>query len=96
MPGLARARTELAWTRTTVSLAALGAAILRTSAAASLLVMALGAAVCVLGYLSARPSRHRAGHLSAGRSAAFITLVTTLVSVLALVAAVSTVARVHG
>ncbi len=98
--GAARVRTELAWTRTAVSFAALGAAILRTGTAAGtvagLLVMAAGAAVCGLGYLSARPSPTGHGRLSGGRSAALITVATALVSVLALIVAVTTVVRMRG
>jgi uncharacterized membrane protein YidH (DUF202 family) len=41
-PGTARERTELAWSRTAISFVAVGAAILRTSLAAGLVVLALG------------------------------------------------------
>jgi uncharacterized membrane protein YidH (DUF202 family) len=40
-PGLARERAELAWTRTALSFAAVGAAILKTSVAAGLAVVAM-------------------------------------------------------
>jgi uncharacterized membrane protein YidH (DUF202 family) len=52
-PGLARERTELAWTRTAIAYAALGAVILRSSAG-GLVVVAIGAAVWGLGQLTAR------------------------------------------
>jgi hypothetical protein len=41
-PGLARERTELAWSRTVIAFAAVGGAILKTSIAAGLTVIALG------------------------------------------------------
>jgi uncharacterized membrane protein YidH (DUF202 family) len=40
-PGTARERTELAWTRTAISFAAVGGAILKTSLAAGLVVLAM-------------------------------------------------------
>lgn len=85
-PGLARERTELAWTRTAISFAALGAAMLRTTAAAGAVVLAVAAGVWGLGQLSARdvslaarrgPSDHR-------RTLALITSATVLVAVVAL------------
>jgi uncharacterized membrane protein YidH (DUF202 family) len=85
-PGLARERTDLAWTRTSISFAALGAAMLRTSAVAGTLVLGTAVAVWVLGQLSARdlqpavPPRR----LSHRRTVQLITVVTTLMSVLAL------------
>lgn len=53
-PSLARERTELAWTRTAISFAALGVAILHTNAVAGALVRATAVAVWMLGQLSAR------------------------------------------
>lgn len=92
-PGLARERTELAWTRTAISYAALGAAMLRTNAVAGALVMVAGAAVWGLGQLPGpsagrrrRPDRRRTGQL--------ITGATTLVSLVALVLVI--VAPGHG
>jgi uncharacterized membrane protein YidH (DUF202 family) len=95
-PGLARERTELAWTRTALSFAALGTAMLRTSTAAGLLVLVVGGGVYGLGYLSARPTRTGRGSLSAGRSAALITVATVLVSLLAMGLAVATAVRPGG
>ena len=40
-PGLARGRTDLAWSRTALSFAAVGGAILKTSVAAGLTVVAM-------------------------------------------------------
>ncbi len=88
-PGLARERTDLAWTRTAISFAALGAAMLRSSTAAGAVVMAIGAAVWGLGQLSARdtdPAAHRRW-LDHRRTVRLITAATTLMSVLALILA---------
>ncbi|HTP17123.1 MAG TPA: DUF202 domain-containing protein [Streptosporangiaceae bacterium] len=54
-PGLARNRTELAWTRTALSFTALGAAILKARPAAGLALLALSGLIWPLGRLSARP-----------------------------------------
>ena len=43
-PGLARERTHLAWTRTAIAFAAIGAAILKSRLIPGLVVLALGAA----------------------------------------------------
>ncbi|HEY1324538.1 MAG TPA: DUF202 domain-containing protein [Streptosporangiaceae bacterium] len=50
-PGLARERTELAWTRTAIAFAALGAAILRYRPLVGLPVLVLSAVVWWLGRL---------------------------------------------
>lgn len=42
-PGLARERTELAWTRTAISYAALGSAVLKAAPVAGVLVLMIGA-----------------------------------------------------
>ncbi len=57
-PGLARERTALAWTRTSISVAALGGAILRTNPPAGVLVLAMSALVWGIGRL---PRRGRPG-----------------------------------
>lgn len=80
-PGLARERTSLAWTRTAISFAALGGALLKTTPPAGALVLAMSAVVWGLGHMSCRSDRpesprcHR--HL-------LITLTVTLVSLVAL------------
>jgi uncharacterized membrane protein YidH (DUF202 family) len=56
-PGLARERTDLAWTRTAISFAALGGAILKTTPLAGVLVLAMAASVWGLGRLSRRYER---------------------------------------
>jgi len=53
-PGLARERTGLAWSRTAISFAALGGALLKTAPAAGALVMVMSAVVWGLGRLSCR------------------------------------------
>jgi len=50
-PGLARERTELAWTRTAIAFAALGAALLRYHPAVALPVLVLSPVVWRLGRL---------------------------------------------
>lgn len=53
-PGLAQERTDLAWTRTAISFAAVGAAMLPATITAGLLVIATATLVWALGRLSAR------------------------------------------
>lgn len=84
-PGLARERTDLAWTRTAISFIALGAAMLRAAPAAGALVMVAGAALWGLGHLSARgtsPAIRR--RLHPRHVAPMITIATTVTSLAAL------------
>lgn len=81
-PGLARERTELAWTRTAVSFAALGAAILKTSPVPGLLIVAMAALVWGLGRLS--PPRRTDRGDDRRRPLLLITVAVTLVSLVAL------------
>jgi hypothetical protein len=67
-PGLARARTELAWRRTALSYAALGAALLRASPPTGGLVLAASAVIWGTGRLAGAP-RPAAGPRAAGRRA---------------------------
>jgi uncharacterized membrane protein YidH (DUF202 family) len=53
-PGLARARTALAWRRTAISYAALGAALLKASPAVGALVLAGSALIWAAGRLASR------------------------------------------
>jgi uncharacterized membrane protein YidH (DUF202 family) len=89
-PGLARERTELAWRRTAISYAALGAALLKASPPMGLLVLAASAAIWGAGRL-ARPPRPVAGGRvppEAGqRRLLLITIAVTAVSLGALVLA---------
>jgi uncharacterized membrane protein YidH (DUF202 family) len=59
-PGLARARTSLAWTRTALSFAAIGGIILKRDLAAGFVVLALSGLVWVVGRLAAAPGQVRA------------------------------------
>jgi len=57
-PGLARERTSLAWTRTAISFAALGGAVLKVSVASGLIILAMAAVVWRLGWMQ-RPGAQR-------------------------------------
>lgn len=59
-PGLARERTSLAWTRTAISFAALGGAVLKVSVASGLIILAMAALVWRLGWMQ-RPGAQRLG-----------------------------------
>ena len=61
-PGLARERTELAWTRTAISFAALGGALLKYRPAIGLPVLIVGAAIWRLGRLPGKPGASHARH----------------------------------
>jgi uncharacterized membrane protein YidH (DUF202 family) len=56
-PGLARARTRLAWTRTALSFAAIGGVILKHNLAAGFVVLGLSALVWGVGQLAGVPGR---------------------------------------
>jgi len=58
-PGLARARTSLAWTRTALSFAAVGGVVLKKDVVAGLVIMAAVPAIWQLGRLA----HHRPGRL---------------------------------
>jgi uncharacterized membrane protein YidH (DUF202 family) len=53
-PGLARERTSLAWTRTAISFAAVGGAVLKTHLVPGLVIMATAPAIWHLGHLAQR------------------------------------------
>ena len=72
-PGLARVRTSLAWTRTALSFAAVGAVVLRKDVIAGLLILATAPVIWWLGRLA---------HHLPGR----IRLVTATIVVVSLVA----------
>jgi uncharacterized membrane protein YidH (DUF202 family) len=80
-PGLARERTSLAWTRTAISFAALGGALLKTTPAIGALVLSMSALVWGLGRMT-----HRSGPPEATRrlQQLMITVTVTLVSAVAL------------
>ena len=58
-PGLARARTSLAWTRTALSFAAVGAVVLKKDVIAGLIIIAAAPVIWRLGHLD----HHRPGRL---------------------------------
>ncbi len=72
-PGLAQARTSLAWTRTALSFAAVGGVVLKKDLVAGLIIMAATPAIWQLGRLA----YHRPGRLK---------LVTATIVIIALVA----------
>ena len=79
-PGLARARTSLAWTRTALSFAAIGGVILKRDLAAGFVVLALSCLVWMVGRMARVPGqvRPRPGRLLV------ITIVVTAVALVAL------------
>jgi uncharacterized membrane protein YidH (DUF202 family) len=79
-PGLARERTELAWIRTAIAFAAVGGAILKTSVAAGLTVIALSTLIWGLPRLfpDAAATGPRPGRLL------LVTITVTAVSLVAL------------
>jgi hypothetical protein len=82
-PGLARARTRLAWTRTALAFAAIGGFILKRDLAAGFVVLGLSCLVWVVGRLAGMPGQVRA---RPGRLLV-ITIAVTGVSVVALMLA---------
>jgi len=80
-PGAARARTELAWTRSAISFAALGAVIVKFRPALGVPILAFSAVVWSVGRLPRD---------EAGTAARRVLLVTAAVTTLALVALVLT------
>lgn len=83
-PGLARERTELAWSRTAISFATLGGAVLKAAPAIGLLVLGMSALVFVLGRL-VRPAE-RAGRHERRQALLMVTAAVTAMSAAALVA----------
>ena len=77
-PGLVRARTSLAWTRTALSFAAVGAVVLKKDIVAGLIILTAAPVIWRLGHLT----HHRPGRLK---------LVTATIVAIALVALAVTV-----
>jgi uncharacterized membrane protein YidH (DUF202 family) len=84
-PGLARERTDMAWTRTAISFAATGAAILKNHAAAGAVVLALGVVTWWIRRLFVTPG----GEQSRERRLLLVTVAVTAVGVVALVVALT-------
>lgn len=83
-PGLARERTDLAWTRSAIAFVALGAAILKIRPVVGLPVIGLGVGIWLLPHISPR----RGSKLASRRTL----LVTIAVTSLAVVSVVLTLA----
>jgi uncharacterized membrane protein YidH (DUF202 family) len=78
-PGLARARTSLAWTRTALSFAAVGGVVLKKDVVAGLIIMAAAPVIWRLGHLGYdRPGRLK-----------LVTATIVAISLVALVVAVT-------
>ena len=78
-PGLAQARTSLAWTRTALSFAAVGGVVLKKDVVAGLIIMAATPAIWQLGRLAQdHPSRLK-----------LVTATIVAISLVALVVAVT-------
>jgi uncharacterized membrane protein YidH (DUF202 family) len=86
-PGLARERTSMAWTRTAISFAAAGAAILKDRPVPGIIVLALGLVTWALP--RAFPWLGT-GHVARQRRLLLITITVTAVAVVALGVAFTT------
>ncbi len=88
-PGLARARTELAWIRTAISFSAVGAAVLRWHIVAGGALLLVGALIWLVGRHAARvagePPWPDATARLRQRRLGLVTLATVIVAVTALV-----------
>ena len=79
-PGLARARTDLAWTRTALSFAALGAAVLKASPPVGVVVLAASTVTWGAGRLARSGRREGPGRHDRSRLLLVITVAVTVVS----------------
>jgi uncharacterized protein DUF202 len=97
-PGLARERTELAWTRTAISFAALGGTILKVNPAAGVVVLVVSGLIWEIGRLARRPAGPAGAptgwqRLGQRRMLLLITIAVTAVSLVALVVALLAVGK---
>jgi len=92
-PGLARERTDLAWTRTAIAFVATGAAILKNHLAAGLVVLALAVVTWGLRRMLPAPGGDEA---AIGRRLLMMTIAVTGVGMVALVVALTTGPLGHG
>jgi uncharacterized membrane protein YidH (DUF202 family) len=92
-PGLARERTDLAWTRTAIAFAATGAAILKNHLAAGLVVLGLAVVIWGLRRMLPAPGGDEA---ALGRRLLIVTIAVTGVGIVALVVALTTGPLGHG
>ncbi len=84
-PGLAKERTELAWTRTTISFAALGGIILKSSLVVGIPVLVFSIVIWELGRLPRV--------VDSGRNDARQRLITATITVIALATLALTILR---
>jgi uncharacterized membrane protein YidH (DUF202 family) len=82
-PGLARERTRLAWARTAIAFAAVGAVILRRQPIAGLIVLALTPVVWALGHVASQ----EIGSKPHARRLLLVTVIVTAVAALAVAVA---------
>ena len=82
-PGLARERTMLAWVRTGIAFAAVGAVMLRKQPVVGLIVLAITPVIWVLGHVASQ----QIGSKPHARQLLLITVIVTLVAALAVVIA---------
>ena len=82
-PGLARERTRLAWTRTALAFAAVGAVILHREVLPGLVILALAPVVWALGRLPA----HRLAAPQRARRLLAVTATVVLISIVAVAVA---------
>jgi uncharacterized membrane protein YidH (DUF202 family) len=84
-PGLARARTKLAWTRSSISFAAIGILIMKTEPLIGAPLLLLSAVIWSVGLVQRRPGQ--AG--VAPRRVLFVTICVTVIAAAALTIALS-------
>ena len=84
-PGVARERTKLAWTRTSIAFAALGAILLRFEPVIGIVVLAAVPLVWALGRVAVRQTRPEL----LSRRLLLVAVIVTAVSLLAVVVAVT-------
>lgn len=82
-PGLAMERTRMAWTRTAIAFAAVGAATLRTEVIIGLIVLAMTPLIWALGRFASQAARPEL----LSRRLLLVTVTVIMVSLLAVVAA---------
>jgi uncharacterized membrane protein YidH (DUF202 family) len=82
-PGLARERTRLAWARTAIAFAAVGAVILRRQPIAGLIVLALTPVVWALGHVASQ----EIGSKPHARRLLLVTVIVTAVAAVAVAVA---------
>jgi Domain of unknown function (DUF202) len=82
-PGLARERTRLAWARTAIAFAAVGAVVLRKEVAAGLIVLAMAPLIWSIGRFGSRAS----GPEVRPRRLLLVTAAVTAVALLAILVA---------